>query len=153
MKVLLSWPYAQGEYNDPPDSMVALIPTRALFRRAIDLMRKAEKLERQIDGFIRMDVQDWSPLFIGAGELNVDLEPGQFHEIGLDMSEKELSALAESSTDERVESCVAFVEKERIGWEFYAKYWDVPCYTGALERKFVEEKLKETAIIAAGYGP
>jgi hypothetical protein len=144
MKVLLSWPYAQGEYNDPPDIITVLLPTRALFERLLGLMRKAEELEKQIVGFIRMDIQDWIPLFVDADRLRdsaMAQETGQFHEVELKMTTKKLEAMAEVSVNARIDHCVAFVEKERVGWEFYVKYWDVPCYTGTLDRKYVEKQL------------
>jgi hypothetical protein len=144
MKVLLSWPFAFSGYVEPPNVIVALVPTRTVLRRAQRLMRKAEKLESKIDGFVRMVIQDWNPLFLGANELKIeDAETGLFQEADLEMTEKELADLARSSCNERIETCVVCVEKGRIYWEFYTRYLDTPCYTGDLERKFVERRLLE----------
>jgi hypothetical protein len=143
MKILLSWPYAVGEEDDAPDCIVVLVPSKQLFKRMLAFMRKAEKLETQIDGFIQMDIQDWNPLFIDTDKL-LDVAEGLdtgFNEVEVSFTKAELEKLAEESRDARIESCVAFVEKERVGWEFYVKHWDVPCYTGTLDREYVEKQL------------
>jgi hypothetical protein len=151
MKILLSWPYALGENNDPPDVIAVLLPTRALFARVLGLMRKAEELETQIDGFIRMDIQDGGPLFIAESfdndtdkllDIAEELDTGMFHEVDVPLTEEELVKSAEESRDVRIESCVAHVEKECVGWEFHVKYRDVSCYTGTLGRRYVEEMFK-----------
>ena len=143
MKILLSWPYALGQDNGAPDVVVVLIPSKELFTRLQKYMRRAFELEEEMLDFIRMDIGDWQPLFIDSDKLVAyakELDTGMFHEIEVPMTQAELEELAQSS-DARIESCVTFVEKGCVGWEFYAKYWDMPCYTGTLEREYVEGKL------------
>lgn len=145
MKILISWPYALGQDNDAPDVVAVLIPSQELFERMQKYMRRAFELEEEMPGFVRMDINDWEPLFIDSGKLQdytEELDTGMFHEVEVPMTQAELEELARSSSDARIESCVAFVEKERVGWEFYVKYWDTPCYTGTLDREYVEGKLQ-----------
>ena len=145
MKILLSWPYALGQDNGAPDVVVVLIPSKELFTRLQKYMRRAFELEEEMLDFIRMDIGDWQPLFIDSDKLVAyaeELDTGMFHEIEVPMTQTKLKELARSSDPTCIESCVAFVEKERVGWKFYVKHWDVPCYTGALDREFVEGKLQ-----------